>query len=80
MFVFDETFFNPCVKIILGLDILEGFLLLVNVNNVGVWIVLMSLDEVLHHIAFAHTTSSDNGDDIAFTNPRVHNISVIPSC
>ncbi len=80
MFACDETLLNPNVEVVLGLDVLEGFLLLVDVDDVGVWIVLVPLDEILHHITFAHTTGPDDGYDIAFSNPRVHNISVIPSC
>ena len=80
VFALDEMLLNPGVEVVLGLDVLEGLFFLIDVNNVGIWIVIMPLDEILHHIAFAHTTGPNDSYDIAFSNPRVHNISVIPSC
>ena len=75
-----EPFLNPCVKVIFGFNVFECLFLLVNIDDVGILVVLVTLDEVFHHITFPHTARADDGHNIAFSYPRIYNISVISSC
>ena len=80
MFALGIALLDPGVEVVLGLDILESLLLLVDLDDVGIRVVLVTLYEVLHHITFAHTTGTDDGYDIALPYPRIQNISVILPC
>ena len=80
MFILDKTFLNPSVEVILGLDTPKSLLLLINVDDIDIRFVLMSLNEILYHITLAYTPCSNNSNDIAFPYPRIHNISVVFPC
>ena len=80
VFIPNKTLFNPRIEVNLGFDVLISLLLLVNIDNIGIWSVLVALDKIFHYIAFANASSSNNSNDIAFPYPRVHNISIILSC
>ena len=79
MLALDETIFNPGVQVILCLDVLEGFLLLVNEDDVNIRLLFVALDEVLKDVALSYTTRADQSDDVALPDPGINNICVMLS-
>ena len=43
MLAFNKTLLDPGIEVVLGLDVLEGFLFLVDVNDVGIRDILILL-------------------------------------
>ena len=76
----DKACLNPVIQVVFGLDVFERLLFLVNENDIDIRIILVTLHKVFENKAFANAARANQGDDVAFAYPRIHNVRIVLPC